>query len=257
MAFITIVPAAPLRATASHRAEMVSQLLFGELCTILETEGDFFKVKVHFDGYEGWCQASQLAEFGKEDYDELPFYASGYYHEVLINGDSTMVPFASVLPFKASHPVLELKGYQILNLSQLTESGQESADRLRQLQEFAFRYLGVGYLWGGKSVFGTDCSGFVQQVYKMMGITLPRDAWQQANEGEMIDFVQEARLGDLAFFDNAEGRIIHVGLMLNNQQIIHASGNVHIDQIDHAGIINHISGKRTHQLRTIRRLIGG
>ena len=115
-------------------------------------------------------------------------------------------------------------------------------------------FLGTAYLWGGKSIFGVDCSGFVQQLYKLFGIFLPRDAYQQAEVGELVGFLQEAKLGDLAFFDNDEGRITHVGMLLSDRLIMHASGNVRIDPIDHAGIIHRITGKRTHHLRLIKRV---
>lgn len=121
------------------------------------------------------------------------------------------------------------------------------------LNQVARRYLDVPYLWGGKSLFGIDCSGFCQQVFRQFGIKLPRDAYQQAEHGEVVGFLQEVVCGDLAFFDNEEGRITHVGMMLNIHEIIHSSGKVRIDKIDHQGIINSETGVRTHQLRIIKR----
>jgi cell wall-associated NlpC family hydrolase len=122
------------------------------------------------------------------------------------------------------------------------------------LLNIAEPYLNTAYLWGGKSIFGIDCSGFVQQVYKMLGIVLPRDAYQQATVGESVGFLEEVQLGDLAYFDNAERRITHVGIMLNSHQIIHASGKVRIDNIDNMGIVNSDTELRTHQLRMIKRI---
>lgn len=121
------------------------------------------------------------------------------------------------------------------------------------LNQVARRYLDVPYLWGGKSLFGIDCSGFCQQVFRQFGIKLPRDAYQQVEHGEVVGFLQEVVCGDLAFFDNEEGRITHVGMMLNIHEIIHSSGKVRIDKIDHQGIINSETGVRTHQLRIIKR----
>ena len=109
-------------------------------------------------------------------------------------------------------------------------------------------------MWGGRSVFGIDCSGFVQMVFKLLNVRLPRDAYQQAEMGEAIDFLAEAKLGDLAFFDNEQGKITHVGILLSPHQIIHASAVVRIDPIDQAGIVSSTTGLRTHQLRTIRRV---
>jgi cell wall-associated NlpC family hydrolase len=121
------------------------------------------------------------------------------------------------------------------------------------LKEKALQYLDTPYLWGGKTACGIDCSGFSQQVYKSFGIRLPRDSYQQAEMGEVVGFLVEATCGDLAFFDNDEGRITHVGIMLNNHEIIHSSGKVRIDKIDHQGIINAETGVRTHKLRIIKR----
>jgi cell wall-associated NlpC family hydrolase len=122
----------------------------------------------------------------------------------------------------------------------------------RNIKEKANTFLDTPYLWGGKSKCGIDCSGFCQQVFKIFGIVLPRDSYLQAELGEVVGFLEEARCGDLAFFDNEEGRITHVGILLGNNEIIHSSGKVRIDRIDHQGIINAETGVRTHRLRIIK-----
>jgi len=254
MAFFTIVPVAPLRAEPFHRSEMVSQLLFGELCEMLETSKDFLKVRCRYDGYVGWCQCNQLVDFGADDYLSPTGFVSSFTGEMLINEVSCIIPYAAVV-MQQSSPEYQVGPYRMIYLSDAINSPAEGEDKAALIHSFAQRYLGVPYLWGGKSVFGVDCSGFVQQVFKMAGVQMPRDAHQQAALGEGIGFVQEARLGDLAFFDNEEGRIVHVGIMLNDHEVIHASGDVHIDSIDHVGIIHHITGVRTHKLRLIKRLI--
>jgi cell wall-associated NlpC family hydrolase len=123
------------------------------------------------------------------------------------------------------------------------------------IAENAYMYLHSPYLWGGRTPFGIDCSGFTQMVYKLAGIKLKRDAWQQAEQGSLIHLVDEARQGDLAFFDNDEGRIIHVGIVLPNNKIIHASGKVRLDSLDHHGIFNQETKKYTHNLRLIKRFV--
>jgi len=125
-----------------------------------------------------------------------------------------------------------------------------NADNMRLV---AMQYLDVSYMWGGKSRCGIDCSGFAQQVYRQFGVKLPRDSYQQAALGEVVGFLQEVQTGDLAFFDNEEGKITHVGIMLSSDEIIHASGKVRIDKIDTQGIINAQTGARTHKLRIIKR----
>lgn len=114
-------------------------------------------------------------------------------------------------------------------------------------------YLNTPYLWGGRSPYGIDCSGFTQMVFKQFGIRLKRDAWQQAGQGEVVDFLQSAKAGDLAFFDNDEGKISHIGIMVDNSQVMHASGKVRTDIIDNQGIYNEEMKRYTHKLRIIKR----
>ena len=116
------------------------------------------------------------------------------------------------------------------------------------------RYLNAPYLWGGRSPFGIDCSGFTQLVFKFAGIKLQRDAYQQGGQGSIINFIEEVQPGDLAFFSNDEGAIIHVGIMLKDNRIIHSSGKVRIDKIDHFGIYNAETKKHSHLLKLIKRM---
>ena len=124
------------------------------------------------------------------------------------------------------------------------------------IEELATKYLNAPYLWGGRSIWGIDCSGFTQLVFKMLGIKIRRDAYQQADQGITLGFIEEAEPGDLAFFDNEDGKIIHVGILLGQGKIIHASGKVRIDRIDHQGIFNEETGKYSHKLRIIKRILG-
>ena len=110
-------------------------------------------------------------------------------------------------------------------------------------------------MWGGKSPFGIDCSGLVQCVYQLHGVQLPRDAHQQATHGQTLGFIDESEPGDLAFFDDDEGKIIHVGLLLENNYILHAHGKVRIDRIDQTGIYNVDTQQHTHKLRIIKKMI--
>ena len=123
------------------------------------------------------------------------------------------------------------------------------------LLKTAFMYLNAPYLWGGKTPFGIDCSGFTQMVYKLCGHKLFREAKQQATQGEVLSFIEESEPGDLAFFDNNEGVITHVGIIMKDNYIIHAHGKVRIDRIDHSGIYNVDSKRHTHKLRVIKKII--
>ena len=124
-----------------------------------------------------------------------------------------------------------------------------------ELLSVAFMFLNSPYLWGGRNALGIDCSGFVQTVFRICGIELPRDASQQVEQGTVVNFLQEARPGDLAFFENDEGRIIHVGILASDREIVHASGRVKIEQIDSQGIRNEDSGQYSHKLRVVKRLL--
>jgi hypothetical protein len=175
-------------------------------------------------------------------------FAPEWVNEVEYKGQSMRVPFGS------SWPVIENKN--IMNgLTLPVQPWKPAASEFNaaSLQKIACNFLNTTYLWGGKSVFGIDCSGFAQSVYKLLGKQIRRNARDQVLSGELIGFLQEAVCGDLAFFDDEEGKIVHVGILLNTEEIIHASGKVRIDKIDNMGIVNVDTGKRTHKLRVIKR----
>jgi len=252
MSFVMpLVAVCPMRKEAAHRSEMVSQLLFGELATVLETAGDFVRVHTLYDEYEGWCQQSQLIFMEETPVASSNRLSKGWSSKLEVNGNSMMIGAGTPLNLFSAN-TLSVEGFHFTYDSACWETDKASFVE-DQLNVVARQFLNTAYLWGGRSIFGIDCSGFVQQVFRHFGIRLPRDAYQQAAIGETIGFLQEAHCGDLAFFDNAEGRITHVGMMLSADSIIHASGQVRIDPIDNMGIVHAQSGKRTHQLRIIKR----
>lgn len=250
---ICCIPAGPMRLEPSHRSEMVSQQLFGERCIILERGRDhWIKIQSRYEGYEGWCQDGHVAPITKPQYlSENSELMDGWSNEVDYNGEKMIVPMGSSLATVENGEAAWQKNKVRFNGKRFDKGFY--ADNEAIIREVAFRFLNTSYLWGGKSIFGVDCSGFAQTVYKFLQVTLPRDAWQQATVGEVVGFLQEARCGDLAFFDNAEGKITHVGIMLNDHEIIHSSVKVRIDKIDTQGIINQDTFERTHQLRIIKR----
>jgi hypothetical protein len=244
--------AIPLRAEASDKSEQVSQLLFGETFEILEWTERWVKIVTANDNYEGWIGRLQFAMLGHVAYQTLGQSTPPLTHRAVTQAWKKSDNSILYLPVGSSLVFLKGTTCQINNeqFEIIGEIGEKEA-----LEITAKSFLNTPYLWGGRTHFGIDCSGFTQSVFKLHGIELKRDAWMQAEQGQIVDFLAEAKLGDLAFFDNAEGRITHVGIMLNNEQIIHASGRVKIDRIDNEGIYSEELKRYTHKLRIIKRLI--
>lgn len=243
----------PLRAEPSDKSEIVSQVLFGEHFQIVETLEKWVKVHLHYDDYEGWIDSKQYQEITKEQFEFLnnqPIILNGDLVEYVVDCNHKMLPITlgATLNFLQDETIntskFEFEGYKITGI--LPKS---------HLVTTAMQYLEAPYLWGGKTPFGIDCSGFTQMVYKLNGYKLLRDASQQATQGDVLSFIEESEPGDLAFFDNEEGNIIHVGIILENNYIIHASGKVRIDSLDHLGIFNVDTHRHTHRLRVIKKII--
>jgi len=248
------VTIAPLRAQGSDKAEIASQLLFGDEVEVLEKVEGWWRVKNLYEGYEGWVDFRQLGGLGAAQQPEtaIAYLAPAGLQNVLTgaDGSSYYLLAGSTLPnYKDGICSIGDQTYQVgfepLKVDFSNPQGN--------VEEFARFFLNAPYLWGGRTLFGIDCSGFVQIVHKMMGIKLLRDASQQAQEGEVVDFLAAAQLGDVAFFDNAAGNITHVGILLSNKEIIHSSAKVKIDPIDDQGIFNRELNKYTHKLRIIKR----
>jgi len=249
---VVIVPAAPVRRKARHQSEMNNQLLFGETVKILKEKGRLWvKIRSLHDDYEGWLTNTLLKEIKEEEARTYCQYVTAdFFNTVQVKEMKIQVPIGSSLPaFNDGQGKINELPYMLEGNYKKRNEQAFSPDLVKQL---TFQWLNAPYLWGGRTMFGVDCSGFVQVNYKMMGNDLPRDAWQQAQEGATIKKLKDAVCGDLAFFDD-DDEIIHVGILLGNEQIIHSSGKVRIDTIDKKGIINSHTGKRSHSLRVIKR----
>lgn len=253
------VPAAPIRREPSHRAEQTNEILFGERVEVLEhnTDTDWAQVRCSWDGYEGWCKMGQLQTIElKEFWKEGVTITTNHTGQLIMdNGGVMLLPMGSELTRmkRSKVPVGPFSGKFKGKKLAISEPTPE----IPLLLDAARSYLHSPYHWGGRSLAGIDCSGLVQMAFKSCGQQVLRDASQQATLGEEVHFLAESQPGDLAFFDNAEGRIIHVGILLAQDEIIHAtdtSGRVVIDRIDGAGIISRSLKRRTHNLRVIKRL---
>lgn len=255
---LVLLPLVPVRAVNTETSEMTTQLLYGELIEIIEIQGNWIYVRNLADNYKGWVDTKMIKQIDNEMFVYLnnsspaivrvPFIEcvdEDSKEKFLLPGGSKLYVSNQIKTINDSktftynsdgvHPVAELTGNSILKVAR--------------------QYLSSPYLWGGKSVLGIDCSGFTQVVFSICGFALPRDADMQATEGVIVDFLEEVKAGDLAFFGNDDGEILHVGIMINSSQIIHASGWVKIESIDTHGIISCITGEYTHQLRVIKRYI--
>jgi cell wall-associated NlpC family hydrolase len=242
----------PLRSGPSHKSEMLSQLLFGEKYAVVDKAGAWMKIKTFFDDYTGWI-----------DMDHIQ-------HSIVTDGAAGHVINRSLLCYKSdktkmiieagceiSNPDFENKIFfagnnQYTTINDFNHSYISTTD---SLTDTAMKYINSPYIWGGRIPSGIDCSGLTQLTYKIHGIAIPRDSWKQAEAGKSIDFIDQAEPGDLVFFDNDRGKISHVGMILSKGLVIHASGRVRIDSIDHQGIFKPEIKGYSHRLRMIRRIL--
>lgn len=245
----------PLRSNNSETAEMVSQLLYGELVEIIETEERWTKIRNLSDDYQGWVDKKMLTPLTENDFkliaDLQVFCLKTSYCQVnKMSAEPVLLPGASLFrpDFSKFHDKTTLKADIACFSNKQAKSGNEVVDT-------ALSFLNSPYLWGGKTVLGIDCSGLVQVAYKCCGYQLPRDASQQISVGMEVKSLSESLPGDIAFFINDKNRIHHVGILISKNEIVHASGWVKCETIDETGIISKDTGKYTHMLSAIRRLI--
>jgi hypothetical protein len=247
----------PVRISPDHRSEQVTQLLFGEHYTVLKYSDDkkWIKIKIFFDNYTGWINSNQhylitedfFKELNKNEYKISTEVTS----EAMYGKRPMIIVIGSILPFSANE-IFNTEGNFAFN-------GESKSIGLKRDFDYLFltasKYLNVPYLWGGKSPFGIDCSGFTQMVYRISGYFISRDTSTQINQGTEIQDILKTKPGDLAFFKDERGVVNHVGIIMEKNKIIHASGQVRIDKLDEKGIFNDITGKYTHHYYTARRIL--
>ena len=238
----------PLRLEPNDTSEMVSQVLYGDFFKVLEQRKKWSKIRLAYDKYEGWIDNKQYLEVSEAVYNNLSSETIKVTND-LVEYVTDSNDRLNLIPFGSSLNTIEILNHQFDGESIQGEQPKEN------LIPTAFMYLNAPYLWGGKTPFGIDCSGFTQMVYKINGYKILRDASQQATQGEALSFIEESEPGDLAFFDNNEGQIVHVGLIMKDNYIIHAHGSVRVDRLDHTGIFNAERNSHTHKLRVIKRII--
>lgn len=254
---VCLLSAVPCRKEPSSTSEMVTQLLFGDHYTVKEQTEKWIRIVTAYDNYECWINRQQHHKISEATFRLIDSENAVMNADLIgmITNKSTgvkfPVPMGAVLPGYANKEC-RVDDHVFTFEGKTTTPGIKKT--YAEVIETARQFLNAPYLWGGKTFMGIDCSGFSQIVYKVNGYKLPRDAYQQAELGHPLSFVEEAQTGDLAFFDNEEGKIIHVGILLNNTEIMHAHGKVRIDKFDHYGIFHSENKKYSHMLRVIKRI---
>lgn len=232
------LPAIAIRKEDSHTSEMVSQLLYNELYEKLDEKSSWILIRTEIDHYEGWIQSIQYHPISDQEYLELKGKKWHIINKPVLNWQGIHLSIGTIL--------YEPSDYATVFPDEFSPA---------MMVDFAKKLLGAPYLWGGRSLFGIDCSGLVQLCARAAGKLLPRDASEQIKEGELVYFLPEIQPGDLAFFGNEEGKIVHVGIMIDNEHIIHSSGKVRIDYLDQTGIFNKERNEHTHRLQVIKRIV--
>jgi gamma-D-glutamyl-L-lysine dipeptidyl-peptidase len=253
---ICLLSVAGLRAEPDHRSELVSQMVFGDLFEVVEKQKDWLQVRMLYDHYLGWVSPNQLHLLAESDFNDL--------QNSPLTVSTDLIQLIEDRTHNTSFAVGAGSSFYFYERGSLSVAGKVFAysgsvasafpAKPAQLAEYALNFLNTPYLWGGRSPFGIDCSGFMQLVFKMGGIKIPRDAAVQASQGETVHLINEALPGDLLFFDNEDQQITHVGLLINEGHIIHAHGKVRIDLVDHNGIFNRDTRRYSHSLRLIKRI---
>ncbi len=237
-----------MRRENSHECELVSQLLYGDCFIILSEKNEWLQIKSLDDSYTGWVNNNQVKEISKINAEKITF-DDKIFSTRLIDYIETDENKLSSIVLGSNIGACKYFGHKYDNPK------NKKTNTKQNLIKVASLYLNSPYLWGGKTPFGIDCSGLTQMIYRINGYRIPRDANQQSEFGDTLSFIDESEPGDLAFFDDKEGKITHVGMLLENNYILHAHGRVRIDGIDQTGIFNMEKQKHSHKLRIIKKII--
>lgn len=255
---LVTLPIVAVRSVDNERSELITQLLFGDIVFILDYTDKWLFIENKEDGYKGWVDRKMIQPITQQTFEKIIKWSIKrvYRPFSIINNTKTqekmLIPAGSCLRNFQNGYFQVLDEQWFINEENFEKTNIEGGELL---MDIAQQFLNAPYLWGGKTIFGIDCSGFVQTVFNVYGINLPRDSSIQIKEGKDIFHLKHAQTGDLAFFGDSESKITHIGILINNDKIMHASGWVKIETIDSNGIISNENGQYTHQLRAIKRVL--
>ena len=257
MHFICPFSVVPVRSSAQERGEQLTQLLFGDLLESLDQNGkNWTRVRCIADNTVGWVQTNQILAITPSEfhlYQQHYAFCLDLLHPVMTDSAYIPISLGARLPnFDGLHFQLAGKTFTFSGLAVFPSDLRPTSSMVLKIAQ---RFLYAPYQPGGRSPLGIDSGGLTQLVYRIVGLSLGREPEQQVLQGEGVDFVEEARPGDLAYFEDRKGRIVHAGIIMPNQQILHASGSVRIDKFDHYGIFDEQAQQYTHKLRVIRRVL--
>jgi hypothetical protein len=242
MKLICLLTSVPIRKEPISSSEKVSALIFGETCVVLEEKGEWVKIKSSLDSYEGYVSLERLVEYKPEKHLFKKRVYSPFLLALSANGSIT-IPCGAYIP-ESNKFLFREQEYTI----------QEKNNHPKDLLSLAKQFYNTPYNWGGRSIFGIDCSGFMQIIFSLCGVPLPRDAYQQEIEGEKIAF-KDRKPGDVAYFTSPKGKVSHVGILSSRDTIIHSAGFVREDIFNEKGIFREIEQEQTHVLCSIKRYI--